>query len=206
MLDISSATQADKISAIEKSAPFDPDRLAYLEVAGLRAYYEHKWLRAFQLIVALMHEQFGLSWLRSMQAAYYTVRAMLAWVPKDNNKRTTHRYLRKFYRLAAQHGKGITFDPKEAGNREYVYWDLHRQRGNNPTGDPAPYLECLVQLHIAIFGLKPEDARKSALLRSQATDIIDGITGNHSIDIEGDWKQAEEYLSKAYRDAVRSKA
>jgi hypothetical protein len=182
-----------------KSATFDPDRLAYLEVAGLRAYYDHKWLRAFQLIVELMHEQFGLSWPRAVQASYYTVRAMLAWAPLDNDKRTTHRYIRKFYKLAAEHSKDLHFDPKVAGNREYVYWDLHRKRGMDPTSDPEPYIECLAQLHSALFSVPADEARESAVLRAQATDYIDGITGKRSTDIEGDWARSEEYLRKAYR-------
>src|SRR6478609_629000 len=103
-------------SALHKAniATFNPDRLAHLEVAGLRAYYDHQWLRAFQLIVELMHEQFGLSWPRAIQASYYTVRAMLAWAPAENDKRATHRYIRKFYRLAAEHGTDLRFDPREA--------------------------------------------------------------------------------------------
>ena len=80
------------------TSTFDPDRLAYLEVAGLRAYYDHQWLRAFQLIVELMHEQFGLSWPRALQASYYTVRAMLTWAPAAPVKRfgTVRRLTRSF--------------------------------------------------------------------------------------------------------------
>ncbi|MEO8288665.1 MAG: hypothetical protein ABI670_19780 [Chloroflexota bacterium] len=178
---------------------FDPDRLAYLEIAGLRAYYDHQWFRAFQLIIELMHEQFGLSWLRSVQAPYYVVRAMLAWAPKDADKRTTHRYIRKFYRLAATYGRGATFDPVQAGNREYVYWDLHRKRGIDPNSDVEPYVECLASLHTVIFGVGLDEARKSAVLRAQATDFIDSITGKRSLDVDGDWRKAEARLREAYR-------
>ena len=56
-----SITTQDSAPQEVRSGTFDPDRLAYLEVAGLRAYYDHKWLRAFQLIIELMHEQFVLA-------------------------------------------------------------------------------------------------------------------------------------------------
>jgi hypothetical protein len=68
----------------------------------------------------------------------------------------------------------------------------------NPTGDPAPYIECLTQLHSVLFGLTPDRARESAVLRALGTDYIDGITGKSSTDVEGDWSRAEEYLLKAY--------
>jgi hypothetical protein len=184
------------------TATFDPDRLAYLEVAGLRAYYDHKWLRAFRLIVDLMHEQFGLSWLRSLQASYYTVRAMLAWAPLDNDPKTMHRYIRKFYKLAATYGNELHFDAKEAGDREFVYWDLHRKRGMVPSSDPEPYIECLAQLHSTLFSLTPQEARKSAVLRAHATDAIDRVTGKRSTDVEADWRKSEEYLRQAYRSAI----
>jgi hypothetical protein len=184
-------------------ATFDPDRLAYLEVAGLRAYYDHKWLSAFRLVVELMHEQFGLSWLRSMQASYYTVRAMIAWAPADNDRPAMRAYVHKFYRLAAKYGKGLYFNAKVAGDREYVYWDLHRKRALDPNGDPEPYIECLAKLHSTLFGLTIEEARPSAELRAKATDAIDRVTGKRSTDVEADWLQAEHYLSRAYRAAVK---
>src|SRR5438552_9199524 len=93
-----------------KGAPFDPDRLAYLEVAGLRAYYDHKWMRMLKLVVQLMHEQFHLSWLRAIQASYYMTYASIAWAPLDNKPEVTRRYIHKFYDLAARYGAGYHYD------------------------------------------------------------------------------------------------
>ena len=62
-------TQAQTITKPKRHL-FDPDRLAYLETTGLRAYYDHKWFLMLRLVLQLMHEQFGLSWLRSVQATY----------------------------------------------------------------------------------------------------------------------------------------
>jgi hypothetical protein len=38
--------------SLKATVVFDPDRVAYLEVEGLKAYYEHEWLRCFQMIMA----------------------------------------------------------------------------------------------------------------------------------------------------------
>ena len=37
--------------------PFHPDRVAYYESAGWRAYYDHRWLRAFWFMVRLNREE-----------------------------------------------------------------------------------------------------------------------------------------------------
>ena len=181
---------------------FDPDRLAYLETAGLRAYYDHKWFLMLRLVLQLMHEQFGLSWLRSVQAAYYTTRASIAWAPKENDPRTTHRYIRKFYRCAAKYGNLADFDPARVGDLEFKYWDLHRRYSGKAEGEKEPYIKCLEDLHSALFNLPLDSVRESAVERARGTDAIDLITSKRSTDVEADWRRAESHLSKAYRSVV----
>ena len=57
---------------------FDPDRVAYYEAAGWRAYYDRAWLRLMRLIVGLCQEQFRIPFPVSLLAGYYTVRASAA--------------------------------------------------------------------------------------------------------------------------------
>jgi hypothetical protein len=181
---------------------FDPERLAYLEVAGLRAYYDHKWFLMLRLVLQLMHEQFGLSWLRAVQAAYYTTRASVAWAPKDNDPGTTRRFIRKFYKCAAKYGTLADFDPTKVGDLEFIYWDLHRQYSGKPENEKEAYIDCLVNLHSILFSLPADAVRESAIERARGTDAIDLVTGKRSVDIEGDWRRAEEHLGKAYRSVV----
>src|SRR5262245_52870791 len=110
------------------------------------------------LVVKLMHEQFKLSWLRSVQASYYVTVASVAWAPKDNKPEVTRKYIHKFYRLANRYGGGYKYNPRLVGEREFVYWKLHRYRGMNPESDATPYVKCLVELHSALFGVTPEEA------------------------------------------------
>jgi hypothetical protein len=183
---------------------FDADRLAYLEVAGWRAYYDRKWLLAFWLMVKMCREQFGLSWLRSLQGAYYITRASIAWAPVEHDSRLVRRYIRKFYRLAARHGKGLDFDPDLVTNLEFRYWDVHRRLSGRPDSEKMPLVRSFVDLHSALFGLPSEDVWASAVDRAHSTDTVDLITGKRSTDIEGDWQRAEEYLRRAYR-SIKSK-
>ena len=60
-----------------------PERVAYFEAAGWKAYYDHKWLKMLRLLVLLAQEQFHIPFPMSLAAAYYTTRASLAWVPVE---------------------------------------------------------------------------------------------------------------------------
>ncbi len=90
---------------------FNPDRLAYFEAAGWRAYYDRKWLRMLWLIVALCQEQFQIPFPISLLAAYYTTRASVAWVPVDHNEQKVLAFLEKFYRMARRYSS-FRFDPE----------------------------------------------------------------------------------------------
>lgn len=193
-----------KVARRQAAPGFDPERLAYLEMAGWKAYYDHKWLLAFRLLVQLSHEQFGLSWLRSIQAAYYITRASIAWAPKENNPRKTRRYIRKFYRTSARHGTDLSFDPVKVGDYEVRYWDVHRRLSGRPAGEKGPLIDSLTDLHSAIFGISSESAKPSAVCRANAADTVDLITSKTSTDVEGDWRRVEEYLREAYM-SVKSK-
>jgi hypothetical protein len=183
-----------------QAAPgFDPDRLAYLEMAGWKAYYDHKWLLAFRLLVQLSHEQFGLSWLRSVQAAYYITRASIAWAPKENDPRKSRRYIGKFYRVSARHGRGLSFDPVKVTDAEFRYWDVHRRLSGRPQEEKAPLVDSFADLHSAIFGISTESAYPSSVSRARAADRVDLITSKTSTDVEGDWRRVEDHLREAYR-------
>ncbi len=183
----------------QRTIRFDADRLAYLEVAGWRAYYDHKWLLTFRLLVQLSREQFGLSWLRAVQAAYYITRASVAWAPVDNKPRVALRYIRKFYRVAAKYGSNAHFEPRRAADLEFKYWDVHRRLSGRPESEKMPLIRTLAELHSALFGLPVEAVWQSALDRAHSTDTVDEITGKRSKDVEADWRKAGEYLRAAYR-------
>lgn len=195
----SPATSNSAVATQPTRATFDPDRLAQLEVAGFRAYYDRKWLRCFWLIAQLAHEQFHMALLRAVQGAYYITRASIAWAPVDHDTRKVRLYIRRFYRLAAKHGKGFRFDPDVVARLEYIYWDEHRKLSGRPQSEKAPLVQSLVDLHSAIFSISPEAARPSAVDRAHCTDTVDEITGHRSTNIEADWQTAEAYLRTAYR-------
>lgn len=175
---------------------FDPERVAYFEAAGWRAYYDHKWLKMMTLLIQLFQEQFHIPLLMSLLAAYYTIRASIAWVPIDHDERKVLAYLEKFYRLARRYS-GLTYDVSRVAALELQYFEVHRRLAGKPEKDE--FLQTLIDLHSAIFGLPAERVLESAEWRLRAAKTVDQITSNTSTDIEGDWARLEEDLRRCYR-------
>ena len=181
----------------------DPERIAYVEAAGWRAYYDHKWLKMMRLIVGLCQEQFRIPFPMSLLAGYYTARASAAWVPVDHDERKVLNYLRKFYLMARRYS-GLQFDARRVAALELRYFEVHRRLSGQP--EKEEFLQSLVDLHCAIFGLTPAQARESAQWRLQAATTVDRITGKTSNDIEGDWASLEEDLRRCYRSIQQERA
>jgi hypothetical protein len=175
---------------------FNPERVAYFEAAGWRAYYDHKWIKMLRLIVGLCQEQFRISFPMSFLAGYYTIRASTAWVPVDHDEQKVLRYLEKFYQLARRFS-GLKFDSSRVAVLELQYFDVHRRLSGESEKDE--FLQTLIDLHSAIFGLSSEQVKESAQWRLLAANTVDLITSNTSTDVEGDWVKLEEYLRRCYR-------
>jgi len=178
----------------------NPERVAHFEAAGWRAYYDQQWLRLLRLVVALCQEQFHIPFPVSLLAAYYVTRASMAWVPLDHDERVVRQYYEKFYRLARRYS-GLQFDPARVAALELQYNDVHRRLSGKP--DKAEFIETMTQLHSAIFGISPVQARPSAELRVLANNTVDLITSKTSADPEADWAKLEDYLRQCYRSIQR---
>ncbi|HZU70406.1 MAG TPA: hypothetical protein VFA09_24255 [Ktedonobacteraceae bacterium] len=172
-----------------------PERIAYFEAAGWKAYYDRKWFKMLWLLVRLCQEQFHIPFPMSLLAAYYTTRASLAWVPVEHDEKKVLRYLEKFYGVAHRYS-GLDYDVKKVANLELKYFEVHRRLSGKP--EKEELIQTLVELHSALFGLTAEQVRESAEWRTLAADTVDLITSRTSTNIEQDWRKLEEYLQKAY--------
>ncbi|HEY8691138.1 MAG TPA: SRPBCC family protein, partial [Chloroflexota bacterium] len=180
-----------------RQAAFDADRLAYLETAIWRAYYDRRWFRVLGLTLQLVHEQFGLSWPRAIQASYYTTRAAVAWAPADHNVERVRHYLRHFYRTVRR------ADADHIGDRELDYWILHRDLSGRPQSRKEPLERSLADLHAALFGLPREATAESGVARARAADAVDETTSGRAQDVAGDWARVERHLRDCYRSISR---
>ncbi|MBZ0284356.1 MAG: hypothetical protein K8L97_26690 [Anaerolineae bacterium] len=178
-----------------KNFRFNPDRVAYFEVEGWKAYYDRNWIQLLRLVVALAQEQFRIPFPVSLLAAYYVTRASVQWVPVEHDMNKVRMYNEKFYRIARRYS-GLTFDPARVAALESQYWDVHRQLVRQP--DKTAFIETMIDLHAAVFGLTREQARESGELRVQANNVLDTITGKISDDPARDWKICEDLLRRCY--------
>jgi hypothetical protein len=64
----------------------------------------------------------------------------------------------------------------------------------------------MIDLHCAIFGLTPQQARESAELRVKASDTVDLITSKTSTNVAADWAKLEQYLRQCYASIQRELA
>lgn len=197
---ISSQQPADDAQQVD----FDPDRVAYLEAAGWRAYYDRNWPRVFGLMVQMNREQFRMSLPTAIVAAIDIVRASIAFAPIDNDVPAATNHLQAFYDKARR-SLGFPAEARTLAALEMDYWVVHRRlaierkQAPNHDGNIEPMVEALARLHAALFTAPPQAIRRSAELRAEAAVAVDRITGGYSIDVEDDWRQVEESLRQAYR-------
>ena len=185
---------------------FRPDRVAYYETAGWRAYYDHRWVGAFKLMVRLNREEFQMTLPAAVGAALEIVRASLAFAPADNDVPKAAGYMRRYYEKARR-SAGLQADAQTLTDLEMRYWVVHRElaleRIRQPDKDNlGPMVDALTDLHAALFEISPQAARRSAELRALAAKTVDRITGRYSTDVAADWQLVESYLSQAYRAVV----
>jgi hypothetical protein len=185
-------------------AEFDPERLAYLEAAGWRAYYDRNWLRVFGLMVQMNREQFRMSLPTAIAAAVDIVRASIAFAPVDNDVPAATAHLQRYY-AKARRAAGVQADAATLAALEMEYWVVHRRLAVARRDDPnhardiEPMVQALTRLHAALFDAPPDAVRPSAELRAQAAVTVDRITGGYSTDVAADWRKVERLLQLAYR-------
>ncbi|CAA9247778.1 MAG: hypothetical protein AVDCRST_MAG77-2973 [uncultured Chloroflexi bacterium] len=185
----------------QRPRPFDPDRIAYFEAAGWRAYYDRDWLRLVRLLAQACREQFRMPFPRNWLGAYYVTRAAAAWAPKRNKPQEAHQFYERFYALAKRYS-GMAFDPARVAALELRYNDVHRRLSG--MADTGEFIDTMTALHGALFGLSPEAALESAEQRVLAAHVVDRITGKRSEDVEADWRLLEEHLRACYRSVQRA--
>ena len=182
----------------------DPNRVAYFESAGWRAYYDRNWPRVFWLMVQLNREEFRMSLPTALAASVDIVRASIAFAPVDNDVPGATAHLRRFYDKARR-SAGLGADAQTLAALEMDYWVVHRKlaqarkQAPDHTGDIEPMVASLARLHAALFDAPPEAIRRSAELRALAAVTVDRITGGYSTDVAVDWRQVEAYLLEGYR-------
>ena len=153
--------------------PCDPGHLAGLECAAWVAYYQRQWLRLLVASIGLLRSGAGLSWLHTMRAAWFALRAIQLWAPiPRNDPDGARRYMRRFYAVvSAVYGQPT--DPAESAWLEVEWWRVHRVAQQETHGPSAELEHALSQLYVSVFGMAESDARPAAAHRCRAMEISD---------------------------------
>jgi hypothetical protein len=176
--------------------PLDPQRVAQLECALWVAYYRREWIRFLRAAVLVIRHVFGLSWLSTVRASWFLLRATQLWAPggfaaparsrgnigqsppplsrrPDNDPAAARRAMERFYRLLKHHS-GEPFDPAEAARLEVEWWHLHRMHQySNADGDERALVDALAALYGYAFRVPDTAVRIAAEQRALAMRYCD---------------------------------
>ena len=188
---------------------FDPDRVAALETASWKAYYDRHWPAMLRALVILHREQFGLSGPGALLATLRSGWAAIVFAPLEgSDPDRARRHLVAYYRRVRP-ALGCAAGAETLAAREIDYWIVHRQLAIQRQAHPAasdpdslddiePMVGAFARLHAALFDSTPAQMRASAENRALAAKAVDRITGGYSDDIPADWARTEAYLRRAY--------
>ena len=165
--------RADGAAQPSRPRAFDPSRVAGLECAAWVAYYQRRWLRLLVSAIGLVRAGLGMSWPRTMRAAWYVLRAIMLWAPlRDNDPPRAQSYMRRFYELVKA-AWGQPRDPAESARLEIEWWRVHRVAQQAAAGPSDELVDALGRLYAFVFGVPEPAVRPAAFHRCRAMEISD---------------------------------
>jgi len=166
-------TRAGGTAAASRPQSFDPSRVAGLECAAWVAYYQRRWLRLLVVAVTLVRAGLGMSWPRTMRAAWYMLRAIKLWAPlRDNDPPRAQAYMQRFYELVKT-TCGQPRDPAGSARLEIEWWRVHRVAQQAAAGASDELVDALARLYAFVFGVPESAVRPAAFHRCRAMEISD---------------------------------
>jgi hypothetical protein len=152
---------------------FDPVEIAELECDAWVAYYRREWSTFLRAALGLVGAGFGMGRLRTLQGAWYVLRALRLWAPyPDNDPDGAREQMRRFYALVSR-TTGGTPDPVRAAALEVAWWRVHREHQHGVGPDDHVLVEALVDLYSYVYEAAPEVVRPAARARVEAMALSD---------------------------------
>jgi hypothetical protein len=147
------------------------------EAEAWASYYRHEWRRFLTASVGMVGAAFGMSPRRTLEGAWYVLRANQLWAPyPDNQPDGARAYMRRFYELVARND-GLTHDPAKAARLEVEWWRIHREHQHDDAVTVEQLEGALVDLYSFVYGADPEHVRPAARKRVEAMDLSDRWVG-----------------------------
>jgi hypothetical protein len=141
---------------------FDPVALGNAECDAWVAYYRREWRPFLKAAVGMVRIGFGMPWPRTVQGAWYVLRANQVWAPyPDNDPPRARDFMRRFYQLVAKDG-ALTLEPGEAARREVEWWRIHRMHQREEKLSEDDLADSLVALYSYVYDVPGESVRAAA--------------------------------------------
>jgi hypothetical protein len=183
---------------------FDPDKVARLETAMWRSYYDKQQVHLFNQLAELLRKQYNMPLVRSNRVAYQAAKA--AFIFKDGRQRSDYEKalpnLVDFYG-SVREVSDTPFDVNRAARLELEWWIIHRERAKHAEVDLD---RALAELQAEIYHVPVEKLMEHARLRAEAMRIRDTKAEIGAV-TEADWATIGELLRRSWRSlsqAVRS--
>lgn len=173
---------------------FDPARVASLETAMWRSYYDHHAFELFTELTQLLRQEYGMPFCRSVVAGYHAAKA--AEVFQRGHSRGEYERalpdLVAYYHLILR-SSASAFDPDAVARLELEWWIVHRERDHFP---PRDLEVALSRLQAEIYQLPFTGFAEHARARARAMQIRDtqadtGLTAS-------DWARIDELLTRSW--------
>jgi hypothetical protein len=117
---------------------------------------------------------FGMGPLRTVQGAWYVLRANQLWAPyPDNDPDGAREQMRRFYALVVKSTGELAIDPVRASQLEVEWWRLHREHQHDEGTEARALVQSLVDLYSYVYAAEPDAVRPAAQARVDAMDISD---------------------------------
>jgi hypothetical protein len=151
---------------------FDPRRVGALEARAWECYYRHRWAALLVTSVRLVRAAFAMPWLKTLEGAWWVLRANQRWAPyPDNDGAGAERAMTRFYELvAATYGPGVA--PSTLAGLEIRWWRAHRAV-QHEGGPLAELVGALGALYAAAYDVPPDAVGPAASLRAEAMVVSD---------------------------------
>jgi hypothetical protein len=156
---------------------FDPVVVGNREAEAWASYYRHEWRRFLTASVGMVGAAFGMSPRRTLEGAWYVLRANQLWAPyPDNQADGAQAYMRRFYELVVVND-GLTLDPAKAARLEVEWWRIHREHQHDDEVTIDQLEAALVDLYSYVYSTEPDTVRPAALKRVEAMHLSDRWVG-----------------------------
>ncbi len=128
--------------------------------------------------MGLVAQGFGMSRRRTLQGAWYVLRANQAWAPyPDNDADRARDLMGRFYALVRTDLR-LAIDPVRAAELEVAWWRAHRMHQHGDPISAEELSDALSALYAYVYDVPASSVRAGADLRREAMDVSDAWVAN----------------------------